>query len=230
MRLDRFLAKTLGETRTTVKKYIRTKKVTVNGEVIISDGFQVDTINDVVAFDGEVLQYEEFQYYLINKPEGYVCTNEDNVNPTIISFAPEFMMYKLHTVGRLDKDTTGALLLTNNGKLTHQLISPKKNVEKVYLATTDLPIKGELVAHFARGIKIDEDFTTLPATLEIVESNVGRVTVVEGKFHQIKRMFQAFGLNVVKLHREQFAGLRVDDLEIGEYRKLEHDEINSISI
>ena len=94
MRLDRFLAKTLGETRTTVKKYIRTKKVTVNGEVIISDGFQVDTINDVVAFDGEVLQYEEFQYYLINKPEGYVCANEDNVNPTIISFAPEFMMYK----------------------------------------------------------------------------------------------------------------------------------------
>ncbi|OQC10990.1 MAG: Ribosomal small subunit pseudouridine synthase A [Tenericutes bacterium ADurb.Bin087] len=226
MRLDRFLAKTLGESRTTVKKYIRGKKVTINGEVVTSEGFQVDTNNDVVIFNGDVLHYEEFQYFLINKPEGYVCANEDNVHPTIISFAPEFIMYNLHTVGRLDKDTTGALLLTNNGKLTHKLISPKKRVNKVYLATTDLPIKSELIAHFARGIKIDDDFTTLPATLEIVDVNVGRVTVVEGKFHQIKRMFQTFGLTVTFLHREQFASLRVDDLKIGEYRKLTNEEIN----
>lgn len=228
MRLDRFLSKTLGESRTVVKKYIRTKRVSVNGEIITNEGYHVDTLNDEVIFDGEILHYEDFQYYLINKPAGYVCANEDNVNPTIIDFAPEFITYKLHTVGRLDKDTTGALLLTNNGKLTHELISPKKNVKKVYLVTTDLPIKEELIVQFARGIKINDDFTTLPATLEVVDSNVARVTVIEGKFHQIKRMFLAFNLQVIKLHREQFANLRVDDLAVGEYRKLTPMAINNL--
>ncbi|OQA78332.1 MAG: Ribosomal small subunit pseudouridine synthase A [Tenericutes bacterium ADurb.Bin239] len=226
MRLDRFLSKTLGESRSTVKKYIRNKKVTINGVAVTSESFQVDTNSDEVVFNREVLHYEEFHYYLINKPAGYVCANEDNVHPTIVSFAPEFMMHNLHTVGRLDKDTTGALLLTNNGKLTHRLISPKKGVEKIYLATTDVPIPNELVAHFACGIKITDHFKTLPATLEIVSLNVGRVTVVEGKFHQIKRMFQAFDLQVVNLHREQFAMLRVDDLAVGEYRKLSPEEVN----
>lgn len=228
MRLDRFLAKTLGESRSDVKKYIRNRMIFVNDIAITQDGFHVDTAIDVVRFNDQILQYEEFQYFLINKPAGYVCANEDNVNPTIIEYAPEFIAHKVHTVGRLDKDTTGALMLTNDGKLTHRLISPKHSVEKVYIAEVDGDINENLIKPFQEGFKIDEDFITLPAKLEILASNIGKVTVIEGKYHQIKRMFSYFDLKVVSLHRERFANLTVDNLPIGQYRKLTKTELKQL--
>jgi len=225
MRLDRFLANTLGETRTTVKKLIRTRQIFVNDEVITNEGFHIDTAIDVVRYNDSVLQYEEYQYYLINKPAGYICANEDNIHPVITDFAPEFIKYKLHTVGRLDKDTTGALILTNDGKLTHRLISPKNGFEKVYLAEVDNDLFADLIVHFRDGFVINNEFKTLPATLKIISPHVARVTVIEGKYHQIKRMFSAFGLKVIKLHRESFASLNVADLPIGHYRRLTKDEL-----
>lgn len=225
MRLDRFLAKTLGHTRTEVKKLIRNGRIMINGTVIKTDGFQVQTAVHIVTFGDQVLEYEEYQYYLINKPMGYVCANEDNLHPTIIDYAPEFITNKLHTVGRLDKDTTGALMLTNDGKLTHQLISPKSEVPKVYMATLDGKVTADLIAPFAVGFTINDEFVTLPATLEIIDDNTARVSVIEGKYHQIKRMFAAFGLKVISLHRERFGPLDVFDLKIGEYRKLTKNEV-----
>lgn len=225
MRLDRFLSKTIGESRTSVKKLIRNRQIFVNDIAITSDGFHVDTAVDIVRYNDQVLEYEEYQYYLINKPQGYICANEDNINPTIIDYAPEFILYKLHTVGRLDKDTTGALMLTNDGKLTHRLISPKNAFEKVYIAEVDGELSTELIVQFRDGFVINDEFKTLPATLEIVDKNIGRVTVIEGKYHQIKRMFGAFGLKVIRLHRERFANLVVDDLPIGGYRRLSRDEL-----
>lgn len=225
MRLDRFLAKTLGESRTIVKKIIRSKEIFVNGEIAKSESQHINTVTDVVTFNDVILEYEEFQYYLINKPAGYVCANEDNINPTIIEYAPEFIAHKLHTVGRLDKDTTGALLLTNNGKLTHLLISPKSAFPKVYFATLDGEVSADLIPLFKEGFMINDEFMTLPAELEIVSDNQARVSVVEGKYHQIKRMFAQFGLKVTNLHRESFGPLNVDDLPIGKYRKLTKKEV-----
>lgn len=228
MRLDRFLSKTLGESRTNVKKLIRNRLIFVNDEVIISDGFHIDTAVDIVRYLDQVLHYEEFQYYLINKPAGYVCAIEDNINPTIVEYAPEFIKYKLHTVGRLDKDTTGALILTNDGRLTHRLISPKNAIEKVYIAEVDSDIDESLIPQFSGGFVINDEFKTLPATLEIINPQKARVTVIEGKYHQIKRMFAAFGLKVLSLHRERFANLLVDDLALGEYRPLTREELKSL--
>lgn len=228
MRLDRFLSKTLGESRTNVKKLIRNRLIFVNDEVIISDGFHIDTAVDIVRYLDQVLHYEEFQYYLINKPAGYVCAIEDNINPTIVEYAPEFIKYKLHTVGRLDKDTTGALILTNDGRLTHRLISPKNAIEKVYISEVDSDIDESLIPQFSGGFVINDEFKTLPATLEIINPQKARVTVIEGKYHQIKRMFAAFGLKVLSLHRERFANLLVDDLALGEYRPLTREELKSL--
>lgn len=225
MRLDRFLAKTLGHTRTEVKKLIRNGLIKINGVVVKTDGFQVQTTVDEVTFGDQILEYEEYQYYIINKPAGYICANEDNLHPTIIDYAPEFITHKVHTVGRLDKDTTGALLLTNDGKLTHQLISPKSEIPKVYIATLDDKLSADLIPLFAAGFTINEEFKTLPATLEIIDDTTARVSVIEGKYHQIKRMFAAFGLKVIALHRERFGPLDVFDLKIGEYRKLGKNEV-----
>lgn len=225
MRLDRFLAKTLGHTRTEVKKLIRNGQIKINGTVIKTDGFQVQTAVDIVTFGDKVLEYEEYQYYIINKPMGYVCANEDNLHPTIIDYTPDFIANKVHTVGRLDKDTTGALMLTNDGKLTHQLISPKSEVPKVYLATLDGKVTADLITPFAVGFTINDEIETLPATLEIINDYTARVSVIEGKYHQIKRMFAAFGLKVIALHRERFGPLDVFDLQIGEYRKLTKNEV-----
>lgn len=225
MRLDRFLAKTLGHTRTEVKKLIRNGLIKINGVVVKTDGFQVQTTVDEVTFGDQILEYEEYQYYIINKPAGYICANEDNLHPTIIDYAPEFITHKVHTVGRLDKDTTGALLLTNDGKLTHQLISPKSEIPKVYIATLDGKLSADLIPLFAAGFTINEEFKTLPATLEIIDDTTARVSVIEGKYHQIKRMFAAFGLKVIALHRERFGPLDVFDLKIGEYRKLGKNEV-----
>lgn len=225
MRLDRFLAKTLGHTRTEVKKLIRNGLIKINGVVVKTDGFQVQTTVDEVTFGDQILEYEEYQYYIINKPAGYICANEDNLHPTIIDYAPEFITHKVHTVGRLDKDTTGALLLTNDGKLTHQLISPKSEIPKVYIATLDGKLSADLIPLFAAGFTINEEFKTLPATLEIIDDTTARVSVIEGKYHQIKRMFGSFSLKVIALHRERFGPLDVFDLKIGEYRKLGKNEV-----
>lgn len=228
MRLDRFLSKTLFETRTTVKKYIRTKRVKVNGEVILKEGYKLDTTLDVVTFDDEVLTYTEFHYFVINKPAGYVCANEDNVHPTIVKYAEEFVQHQVHTIGRLDKDTTGVLLLTNDGKLTHRLISPKTATEKIYIVETDAPISPELITKFSEGFMINDDYMTLPAKLEIISERTAQVTLIEGKFHQVKRMFQTFGLNVINLHRASFATITANDLAVGEYRRLTNEELVKI--
>ncbi len=220
MRLDRFLAKVLFLSRNEVKKIIRSGEVFINDKEVRSESFHVNTALDDVIYGEKHLKYVEFYYYLINKPAGFVCANEDNLHRTIIDYAPEFIQHNLHTVGRLDIDTTGALLLTNDGKFTHRLISPKSATKKVYIATIDEDIPLNLIAIFKEGFLINDEYTTLPATLEIISPRVARLTLIEGKFHQVKRMFQTFNLKVIALHRESFADISVDDLAIGEYREL----------
>jgi len=224
MRLDRFLAHVGLGTRKDVKVLIRTRRISVNDKIVISDSAQVNTSIDIVKFDEQVLTYKEFKYFLLHKPQGYVCANEDNLSPTVIVLNDEFSRFEVHTVGRLDKDTTGVLILTNNGRLTHKLISPKYKIKKVYLATVDKDLEPELISLFKQGFVVNNEYLTLPAELEILSNNEARLTLIEGKYHQVKRMFAHFGYKVISLHREQFHTLGVEGLEVGASRELTSEE------
>lgn len=228
MRLDRFLAKTIFETRTTVKKYIRQGRVFVNDQPIYDSGYILDLTKDKVSFDDNVLTFVEFYYFLLNKPSGYVCANVDGINPTVISLDPLFAKNNLNTVGRLDKDTTGALLLTNNGDLAHKLISPKHNIPKLYEVVVDKTLDKNVIKMFENGININDEYTTLPAKITLISANKAEVTLREGKYHQVKRMFTALGYEVTALHRLSFANLTVDDLQVGQWRALTETEIEAL--
>lgn len=230
MRLDRYLSHVGLGTRKDVKILIRTKRIKLNDKVVTSDSTQVNTSCDQVKLDEVPLVYKEFKYYLLNKPSGYVCANEDNLSATVISLNEEFSRFDVHTVGRLDKDTTGTLLLTNNGRLTHQLINPKFKVDKVYLTTVDKDLDDSLVKAFQEGFLVNDEYLTLPSKLEILSPTLARLTLNEGKYHQVKRMFLHFGYKVLSLHRERFHTLRVDELKIGESRELTLEEEKSLFV
>ena len=223
MRLDKFLSNSGIGSRSEVKRIIKDKRIRVNGEIIKSDSFNVDETKDIVLFDETEIKYKKFYYILLNKPQGYVSASIDNVYPPVTDLLPEYRFANLHTVGRLDVDTTGVLLLTNNGDLTHKLISPKYKVDKVYEVEVDKKIDRNLVEIYKNGIELDGELT-LPADLLIIDDKHAELTLHQGKFHQVKRMFKKFGYEVVKLNRKSFAGLTVEDLGLGEYRELTKEE------
>ena len=223
MRLDKFLANSGIGSRSEVKRIIKDKRIKVNGEIIKSDSFNVDETKDVVLFDETEIKYKKFYYILLNKPQGYVSASTDNVYPPVTDLLPEYRFANLHTVGRLDVDTTGDLILTNNGDLTHKLISPKNKIDKVYEVEVDKKIDRNLKEIFKNGIELDGELT-LPADLLIIDDKHAELTLHQGKFHQVKRMFKKFGYEVVKLNRKSFAGLTVEGLGLGEYRELTIEE------
>ena len=223
MRLDKFLSNSGLGTRSEVKRLIKDKRVKVNGEIIRSDSFNVNESKDIILFDDLEVQYKEFYYILLNKPQGYVSAVIDNVYPPVTDLLPEYAFAKLFPVGRLDVDTTGALLLTNDGELAHKLISPKYHVDKVYEVEVNGKISRNLREFFKKGVELDGELT-LPADLEIIDDTHALLTLHQGKFHQVKRMFKKFDYDVIKLNRKAFAFLTVDDLELGEYRELTLEE------
>ena len=227
MRLDKYLSNSGIGTRSEVKRLIKDKRIKVNGVMVRSDSFNVNESEDIVLFDDLEVKYKEFYYILLNKPQGYVSAVIDNVYPPVADLLPEYGFAKLFPVGRLDVDTTGALLLTNDGELAHKLISPKYHVDKVYEVEVNKKIPGNLQEFFKNGIELDGELT-LPADLKIVDDIHAELTLHQGKFHQVKRMFKKFDLEVVKLNRKAFAFLTVDDLELGEYRELTLEEENKL--
>ena len=227
MRLDKYLANTGVGTRSEVKRFIKDKRVKVNGEVVRSDSFNVNESKDIVLFDDLEVKYKEFYYILLNKPQGYVSAVIDNIYPPVTDLLPEYAFAKLFPVGRLDVDTTGALLLTNDGDLAHKLISPKYHVGKVYEVEVNRKISGNLREFFKKGVDLDGELT-LPADLEIIDDTHALLTLHQGKFHQVKRMFKKFDYDVVKLNRKAFAFLTVDDLKLGEHRELTIEEENKL--
>lgn len=227
MRLDRFLANSGYGTRKEVKKFIKQKRISVNDSFNVKDNQSIDPINDVICFDGEKIEYQEYYYFLLNKPKGYLSATEDYYQQTVLDLFPEYRHIDLFPVGRLDKDTTGLLIITNDGILAHDLISPKKHVDKVYIATLDKELDIKIKKEFENGIVLDDELT-LPATLEKIGDNVAKVTIHQGKYHQVKRMFEYFGYKVVELDRIKFAFLTYDGLEIGEYRELSDEEVEKL--
>ncbi len=230
MRLDKFLSQQLTISRGLVMRELRAGKVMVNNEVIKTGSYQI-TSEMVVSYEDVVLQHIiGLRYFMLNKPPGYVCSTVDSVNPTILSFVDEPAITKLHIAGRLDIDTTGLVIITDDGKWTHKMISPKHHCEKTYLVTLAHPISTEVVDKFLTGIWFKgEKLPTKPAKLSIVSSKQVRLTISEGRYHQVKRMFAAVGNHVYALHRERIGGIYLDPaLEAGEYRSLTQEEIKTI--
>ncbi|MBU0454991.1 rRNA pseudouridine synthase [Streptococcus oralis] len=235
MRLDKFLVACAVGSRTEVKNLLKAGSVTVNGKKEKSAKLQINEEKDEIRFDGQVLEYEEFVYYMMNKPQGVISATEDTKHRTVLDLLDDFARTKeVFPVGRLDIDTHGLLLLTNNGQLAHALLSPKRHVDKTYLAQVEGIMSQEDVDTFAKGIPL-KDFICQPAKLEILsvdsdkdESQV-RVTIAEGKFHQVKRMVAYCGKEVVDLHRLTMGTLVLDEnLEQGEWRRLTKEELEEL--
>ncbi|MGM0213514.1 pseudouridine synthase [Enterococcus sp. AZ109] len=235
MRLDKYLAEAGLGSRKEVKQYIKKGQVTVNDQVEKKDKAQVDLLKDVVVFGGEVIKYQEFYYYLLNKPAGVVSATEDKKERTVMDLFVEADYRKdLFPVGRLDKDTEGFLLITNDGQLAHELLSPKKHVEKEYLAQVKGIMNEQDQQTFINGIQMDGEFT-LPAKLMIDEIDkekqisTVRIVLKEGKFHQVKRMVKACGKEVTYLKRIRMGGLVLPvDLAKGDYRELSGEELDQL--
>ncbi|MBZ2099771.1 rRNA pseudouridine synthase [Streptococcus mitis] len=235
MRLDKFLVACAVGSRTEVKNMLKSGRVTVNGKKEKSAKLQIDEERDEIRFDGQVLEYEEFVYYMMNKPKGVISATEDPKHRTVLDLLDDIARSKeVFPVGRLDIDTHGLLLLTNDGKLAHALLSPKRHVNKTYL----VQVKGIMtqgdVDIFAEGIPL-KDFTCQPAKLEIMsvdsEKNQSqiRVTIAEGKFHQVKRMVAYCGKEVVDLQRLTMGTLILDEnLQRGEWRRLTKEELEAL--
>lgn len=233
IRLDKYLAEMQEGSRTQIKEMARKGLVRVNGDVCKKTETKIDPHKDQVTVDGREISYAKYEYYLLNKPQGVVSATEDNLHETVVELLCDARRKDLFPVGRLDIDTEGLLLITNDGDLAHQLLSPKKHVDKVYYAKVEGTLPKDAVTLFQEGITLSDGTKVLPALLEILkvagtEAEI-RLTIHEGKFHQVKRMFEALGLSVTYLKRLSMGSLFLDpDLEPGQYRPLTEDEIKGL--
>lgn len=255
MRLDKFLANSGIGTRKEVKEILKNKKVSVN-DIFVKDGkVQIDEEKDVVKYENKIVNYKPFVYIMMNKPAGVISATEDNHHKTVIDLLNNnYKTYDIFPVGRLDIDTEGLLLLTNDGVLSHNLLSPKKHVDKKYYVKIARPLSESDIKKLENGIKLEENFITKNAKIEIIKNNFEKnsenfefienkktennvkenenlvyITIFEGKFHQVKRMFKAVGNEVLYLKRLKMGNLWLDEsLELGKYRELTEEELNSL--
>lgn len=230
MRLDKLLAHMGYGTRKEVKQLLKSGAVMWNGEVIKSANQKVNPEEDSITVYGERVEYKEFLYLMMNKPADVISATWDKMDQTVIDLLiEEDRHFEPFPVGRLDKDTEGLLLLTNDGKLAHQLLTPKNNIAKTYMAKVKHPIDEEDMKRFAEGIQLEE-FMTKPAVLErTVDDLIIRVTITEGKFHQVKRMVHAIDNEVLHLQRVSMGSLKLDEsLALGEYRELTDEELSCL--
>ena len=232
LRLDKFIADSSDLTRSLATKAIKQKRVTINGELAKSASQKIP-LESTVYLDDQPLTLElGFRYFLMNKPSGYLCANRDSQHPLIFDLLKdEINKNTLHTVGRLDLDTTGLLLITDDGQFSHHLTSPKRQQVKVYRAWLAEDLCAEAEDRFQQGVMLDNDeHPTLPAQLERINQREVLLSIYEGRYHQVKRMFAALGNAVIRLHREQLGNLRLDSKELSEgmFRRLTEDEIKRL--
>ena len=229
MRLDKFIAENTGLTRSQAGKALKSALVTVNGRIEKSGALKVSEA-DEIRYDGELLAWVDAgQYFMLHKPQGYICSNDDGEYPNVFQFFDYPLMTKLHTAGRLDADTTGLVLLTDDGRWSHRITSPKHHCEKTYLVTLADPVEDFYTEKLTEGILLrGEREPCLPARLEIIDDYNVNLTISEGRYHQVKRMFAALGNKVEALHRWRIGNVVLDEsLEEGEFRPLTEWEIGS---
>ncbi|WP_271002084.1 pseudouridine synthase [Listeria seeligeri] len=227
MRLDKLLSHTGFGSRREVKPLLKSGSVVVNGVIQKDSKSQVNPEKDQITVHGNPVIYQEFVYFMLHKPQNVVSATEDNLSETVIDLlAQEDTLTNPFPVGRLDKDTEGLLIITNDGTLAHNLLSPKKHIDKTYYAKIEGDVTAADVEAFRTGITLDDGYTCKPAHLEIMTPNEIKVTIQEGKFHQVKRMFAATGKTVTYLKRISMGKLMLDEsLGLGEYRPLTEDEL-----
>lgn len=225
-RIDKIIASQGKYSRSEVKTLIAKKRVTVNGEVIKSSSVKADPNSDLIVVNGQELNFKKFVYIMLNKPKGYVSATEDREHQTVLELVPEeFEGRDLFPAGRLDRDTTGLMIITDDGQMAHNILSPKKHVQKVYHVELDIPVTEEMAQGFEDGIELN-DGVCKEAFLEITGEKTCFVTLKEGRYHQIKRMFGCFGAKVVELHRVAMGNLHLpENLEVGESRELTEAEL-----
>lgn len=216
-------------TRSQVKEMIKKGQVSVNNEVIKKADYKFDENSAKVCVKEKEISYQKFYYYMLNKPAGVVSATTDNHDKTVLDLLKDALGKDLFPVGRLDKDTEGLLLITNDGVLSHNLLSPKKHVDKTYLVKTAETVTLDMIHALEQGVDIGEEKITLPAKVKLLEEKEIELTIMEGKFHQVKRMLKAVGNEVVYLKRLSMGSLILDEaLKLGEYRILTEKEVDDL--
>ena len=234
MRLDKFISTTTTLSRAEAKKVIK-KGILINDKLIKTPDYKIDEFKDQVIVNGNRLVYQKYVYIMMNKPKDTVSATEDAIERTVVDILrDEDRIYKVFPVGRLDKDTEGLMLLTNDGELAHKLISPKKDVEKKYYVEVSGELKNEHLKIIKEGVILEDGYRCKPARLEILDSSEGNskanIFITEGKFHQVKRMMKSLGTTVTYLKRLSIGSLKLDEnLKLGEYRYLTDDEFNKLT-
>ena len=234
MRLDKFISSNTTLSRAEAKKIIK-KGILINNILIKSPDYKVDEINDQVMVNGNRLVYQKYVYIMMNKPKDTVSATEDAIEKTVVDILnEEDRIQKVFPVGRLDKDTEGLMLLTNDGDLAHRLISPKKNVEKKYYVEVNGELKNEHLEVVKKGVILEDGYRCKPARLEILDSSESsskaNIYITEGKFHQVKRMMKSLGVTVTYLKRLSIGSLKLDEnLKLGDYRYLTEEELNKLN-
>ncbi|NHM33109.1 pseudouridine synthase [Neobacillus terrae] len=233
MRLDKLLSNLGFGSRKEVKQLLKSGSVKVNDTVVKDAKMHVDPVNEIVTLNGERIEYREFVYLMMNKPPGVLSATEDTRDETVIDLLQiEDQVYNPFPVGRLDKDTEGLLVITNDGQLSHRLLSPKKHVPKTYFAVIEGEVTERDIDAFKKGVTLEDGYLTKPGELKILKSGITsdiELTITEGKFHQVKRMFEAVGKRVVYLKRLSMGPLLLDEtLELGEYRELTDEEVQML--
>lgn len=233
MRLDKYVMNALQISKSDAKRIIKQKQIYINDNIVTNCDFSVS--DEIIRYGQKELIYKENIYLIMNKPKGYVCAKSDNVNPTVMDLITDYDVRKLNIVGRLDKDTTGLLIITTDGNMVHHLTSPKHNKEKEYYVLCDKPFNENDVLRAKEGVEIkDEDGSNYVCKSSIIKinrkNNYGAyITITEGKFHQIKKMCKTLNKEVLELSRIRISELVLEDnLQLGCYRELTNDEINSL--
>lgn len=230
IRIDKYLCDMSIGSRSELKEYIRKKLITVDGVVVTDPGMKISE-DSAVTFKGEPLQYKQFRYYMLNKPQGVVSATKDNIDTTVMDLLKGVNTRDMFPVGRLDKDTEGLLIITNDGELSHRLLSPRSHVDKCYLVQLMHSITADDIKSLSKGVDIGDDTLTLPAKVEAIAADRIYLTITEGRYHQVKRMLEAVGNKVVFLKRVSFGPLELDsDLAPGQYRELDDSEIIMLNL
>ena len=228
-RLDKVIGNQLGYSRKEIKELVRNKRIMVNDSVVLKSDLKVDKYKDKIMVDSQIIEFKEYVYLMLNKPKGYISATEDRSMSTVLDLVPyEYLHRNLFPAGRLDKDTTGLMIITDDGYFAHDILSPMKHIKKEYMVTIDIPLNEDMVRGFESGIKL-VDGDCKPSKLEIISDYVGRVTLVEGKYHQIKRMFGCFDAKVLELERISMGNFSLpNDLKLGECREFTKDELDLV--
>ncbi len=228
-RLDKVICSQTEYSRKDIKKIVSQKRVKVNDEIVLKSDIKVDLDKDLIYIDDNIINIKEYVYLILNKPMGYISATEDKAQKIVLDLIDDKYLHReLFPAGRLDKDTTGLMIITDDGKFAHDILSPKKHVSKTYDVTIDIPVTEKMVKKFKEGIDLN-DGKCKTAIMEITGEYSAKVILTEGRYHQIKRMFGCFGAKVIKLHRLKIGELELpQDLKEGEFRELTQEEIEKI--